>query len=368
MIRNGLIGLLLSGLAWGQSSTVAANPAQNTPQAAGTTVNAKAGTAGVVPVVLPDTPVITIHGLCQKPAAEKAAASDCETTITRRQFEELVDAFQPNMSPIARNQFAARYASALVMSQKAREMGLDHNPKYQQKLEIASMQLLMQLLNDELTEKANQVPDKDVEDYYQKNITAFEVADLQRIFIPRNQRVVLSKDKPVPSYKERPPQVAQAEMKKEADALRARAAAGEDFAKLQEEAVKFANIDTPAPSTVMEKTRRSSLPGSQSVVFDLKAGEVSEVIQNTSGFLIYKMGAKDTLPLDKVRAEILETLRSQRLKDSIQAMRQSAKSELNDNYFTIPDAGNVEPAAAPVAGPAPAPGVPPMTGPPPSSY
>jgi hypothetical protein len=368
MIRNGLIGLLLSALAWGQSSTTAANPAPRTPQAAGTSANAKTGTTAVVPVVLPDTPVITIHGVCQNAAARKAEASGCETSISRREFEQLVDAFQPNMSPITRNQFAARYASALVMSQKAREMGLDHTPKYEKRLELAGMQLLMQLLNDELTEKANQVPDKDVEDYYKKNVMAFEEADLQRIFIPRNQQVIPSKDKPEPSYKEKPPQVALAEMKKEAEALRARAAAGEDFAKLQDEAFQFANMQSKAPSTVMEKIRRSSLPGTQVVVFDLKAGEISEVIQNTSGFLIYKMGTKDTLLLEKVRPEILETLKAQRLKDSIQGLRQSAKTQLNDDYFGLPDAGNVEPAA-PVAGPAPAPAaVPPMTIPQPSSY
>jgi parvulin-like peptidyl-prolyl isomerase len=362
MMRNWTVGLLLSAMAWGQASPTAANSARPTPQAASTSVNAKAGTATAEPVVLPDTPVITIRGLC--PNAEKAPASGCETSISRRQFEQLVDVFQTNMSPMARNQFATKYAAALVMGQKAREMGLDHSPKYQERMEIASLQLLMQLLNDELTEKANQVPDKDVEDNYQKNLRSFEEADLQRIFIPRNKQVVPSKDKPVPSYKEKPPQDAIAEMKKEAEALRARAAAGEDFAKLQDEAFQFANMQSKPPSTDMGKTRRSTLPGTQSGVFDLKAGEVSEVIQNTSGFLIYKMGVKSTLPLDKVRTEIVEELKTQRLKDSIQALRESAKTQLNDDYFGLPDSGNT---AQPVAGPAPITTPPAMT-PAPSSY
>jgi len=357
MIRNGLIGLVLAGLAWGQSSTVAANPAQPTPQVTGTSVSAKAGTATVEPVVLPETPVITIHGLCQNPAA-----SGCETAITRRAFEELVDAYQPHMSTLARNQFAARYALALVMSQKARDMGLDHTRKYEERLKLAGMQLLMQLLNDELTEKANQVSDKDIEDYYQKNIRSFEEADMQRIFVPRNQQVLPSKDQSAQSYKEKPPQVAQAEMKKEAEALRVRAVAGADFSKLQDEAFQFGNMQSKAPSTIMEKTRRSSLPGSQDGIFDLKPGEVSEVFQNTSGFVIYKMGTKDTLPLEKVRAEIRESLRTQRLKDSIQALRESAKTQLNDNYFGLPDSDNAEP----LAGPAPA--APPAMTPQPSSY
>lgn len=366
MIRNVLVGLVLIGLmlpgaAWGQTLVGAAT----SPHGAGVPGAANSSAPSALPAVLPETPVITIHGLCQESAQAKDAK--CETIVTRRDFEDMVNAFQPGMSQLVRNQFATRYAAALVMSEKAHEMGLDESKKFQEKIRLARMQLLMQLLDDELQEKAGNVPESEILNYYSKNPFSFEEADLERIFVPRNKRVLPAKDKVGQGYKEDPPQVAIAEMKKEAEQLRARAAAGEDFARLQAEAFKFANMEEKPPSTEMKKTRRSTLPGSQAIVFDLKQGEVSQVIPNMTGFLIYKLGPKDTIPLDQVRSEIRESLKTQRLKDSIQALRQTAKTELNDNYFSLPDSPMAEPVSSTTpatARPAPAANQSPISTPP----
>jgi parvulin-like peptidyl-prolyl isomerase len=129
-------------------------------------------------------------------------------------------------------------------------------------------------------------------------------------------------------------------MKKEADALRARAAAGEDFDKLQDEAAAAAEFKAKPP-TKLGKVRRTSLQPAQAEVMNLKTGEVSQLITTPNGYLIYRVGEKDSLPLDKVREEIVSTLRSQRMQASMQAIQQSATPELNEKYFA--DA----PAAAP---------------------
>jgi foldase protein PrsA len=110
--------------------------------------------------------------------------------------------------------------------------------------------------------------------------------------------------------------------------------------------------------------RRNNLPPGHAAVFDLKPGEVSQVINDGSGYYIYKLQSKDVLPLDQVKDEIKNTLQSQRLKDSMQALQQSTQTELNDAYFnnapppTTPapapakpntGAGNKEPAKTPPA-------------------
>ena len=95
---------------------------------------------------------------------------------------------------------------------------------------------------------------------------------------------------------------------------------------------------------------------------DLKAGETSQLISTPNGYLIYKVGEKDTLPLDKVHDEIVSTLRSQRLQDAMQAIQQSATPQLNEKYFgeasangpqdTAPAAGQTAPPAkSPESGP-----------------
>ena len=92
-------------------------------------------------------------------------------------------------------------------------------------------------------------------------------------------------------------------MKKLAETLRGRAAAGEDFAKLQDESIAASGFKGKPP-TRLGKVRRTSLPPEQGEVFNLKVGETSQLISTPNGYLVYKVGDKDTLPMDHVREEI----------------------------------------------------------------
>jgi hypothetical protein len=122
-------------------------------------------------------------------------------------------------------------------------------------------------------------------------------------------------------------------MRTEGDKLRARAVAGEDSAKLQEEAFQVAGMKSKAPSTKMGKARRAALPPAHASVLDLKSGQVSPVLADQSGYFIYKVGAKDVAPLDKVKDEISVTLRSQRMQEQMQAVQKSATPTLDEAYF-----------------------------------
>jgi hypothetical protein len=69
-------------------------------------------------------------------------------------------------------------------------------------------------------------------------------------------------------------------MKEEADKLRARAVAGEDFTKLQQEAYNFAGQNLKATATRVDNVAKAHFPPSDASVFDLKVGEVSPVLNN----------------------------------------------------------------------------------------
>src|SRR5271170_2085962 len=185
MTQYGLVCLLLASMAWGQATsstpTLATRPSA-TP--AGNPAEAQEAEASKV---APDTPVITINGSCENPPTDKTADPNCKTVITRAEFEKIVDAVQPNMPPRARRQLATRYANALVMSQKAHEMGLDQGPKFEERMNLARIQILSQALSQAVQEKAAQISDKDIDDYYHNNSVAYEEVDLQRIFIPPSQ-------------------------------------------------------------------------------------------------------------------------------------------------------------------------------------
>jgi hypothetical protein len=330
MIQRGLVCLLLAGLAWAQG-TVPAPAAGSQP--ASTVANSptdSAPTANAKPDVPPDAPVITILGSCDNPTADK---SDCKTIITRAEFELLVNAIAPTMPAAAKKQFAGRYATALIMARKAHEMGADQGAKFDEMMKLARMQVAAQQLSQAMQAKAADVPDKDVEDYYSKNLAAYQEATLERVFLPKNKQQELAKEKSNLADAEKRKSDSEEAMKVVADKLRTRAAAGEDLSKLQLEAYQAAGFKTSPPQTTMAKVRRNALPPTQATVFDLKTGEVSPLIADPSGYYIYKMGEKDTIPLAQVHDEIFGSLKTQRFQDQMQAVQQSATPSLNADYF-----------------------------------
>lgn len=343
MIKRVLLCLLLCGLTWAQGSDP--DPKlKPRPSLASSSDNLPASAAKVAA----DAAVITIAGDCEHAAGTPPPASGCKTVITRAQFEELIDAIAPSMPATARKQFAGRYALALVMSQRAQEMGIDHGPRFDELMKIARMQVLAQLLNQTLQQKAGDIAEKDVEDYYEKNISAYQQVGLERIFVPRAQQLEPPSEKLTPEEATKRRNDSEQHMKEVAEKLHARAVAGEDFGKLQGEAYQAAGFKNTPPPPKMTNLRRSNLPPTQAVVFDLKTGEISSVIADTSGYYIYKVGAKQTLPLAGVHDEIFGLLRSQRVQSSMQAVQQSATPTLNQEYFGDSTSA---PPAAPSAGP-----------------
>jgi hypothetical protein len=335
MTRPVLLFLLLGTMAWGQAanSTPTPAPQQSGAPSATPAANPADNKDANASKVAPDAAVLTINGLCDNPPADKTADPNCKTVVTRAEFERLMESIQPNMPPRVRRQFAMRYSTALIMATKAHQMGLDQGPKYEDRMKLARIQVLSQGLNQAIQEKAGQISDQDLADYYGKNTAAYEQADLQRIFIPHSQTFPASKVKLSAAEEKKRQKDGDAAMKAEADKLRVRAAAGEDMAKLQEEAFQLAGIKSKAPTTKMGKERRNGLPPAQASVMDLKTGEVSQVFADQSGYFIYKVGPKDTEPLDKVKEEIRSTLRTQRMQEQMQALQQSATPVLDDSYF-----------------------------------
>lgn len=296
-----------------------------------------------------DSTVITISGICGEQAANagatvQAGTGNCKTVITKSEFEAIVNSLQPNMPPAGRKQLAERYAMALAFADKAHALGLDKGPSFEENLRLARLQVLAKVGSDAIQKKAMDVPDSAIEDYYKKNSSAYEEADLLRIYVPKNKQAPPAKpaagDKK-PAATTTPAPTEATSMEKEAGAIRTRAAAGEDFAKLQAEATEAAGQKGTPPNVAMGKIRRTSLPVNHAAVFDLQAGGVSQVIADPGAYFIYKLQGKDTLPLDKVRDEIRSTLQGQQVQESFQAIQQQVT--LNDDYFKV--AGPTMPAS-----------------------
>jgi hypothetical protein len=161
--------------------------------------------------VLPDSPVITIEGICDHSSGEAALSrramgressaadlakkdssaglgSACKTIVTKAQFEKLVEALNPQMPATVRRQLAESYPRLLLFANKARELELDRDPRFAEAMQFASMQLLTQRLNRYFEERASSVSDADVEKYYKANAIKFEREELLRILVPTRTR------------------------------------------------------------------------------------------------------------------------------------------------------------------------------------
>src|ERR1700735_1153651 len=129
--------------------------------------------------------VITIDDFC----ADEARRDDaCKTIISREQFERLIDALQPGLSPALRLKVAEAYARMMKMAAAAEKRGLDKTPAFGEEMHYARLQLLSHDLAHALREEANQVSDADLKSAYEKNRSSYQQATLVRILIPRTKR------------------------------------------------------------------------------------------------------------------------------------------------------------------------------------
>jgi hypothetical protein len=372
MHRSWLMCVLLGSLAWGQAAPSSAPPAEARPATAGMASQA-ASPAESAEALSPTTAVITIDGVCPsqpratsakgattKNAAAQASTSkttsaDCKTVITKAEFEELANALAPpnpnspvkTVNPQVKRQLANVLPRFIAMSDEAKKRGMDKTPQYKEVVKFAQMQILTNQLQRQIQADAAEIPDSDVEAYYKQHSDAFEQYTLERLFVPRNRQVdpeaaekQEGKDKLTDEQQKERQEAEKAKleegeqsMTKLAEDLRTRAAAGEDFTKLQKEAFEAAGMKIESPTVTLPKVRRSGLPATHAAVFDLKAGEVSQVINDSGGHYIYKLTAKDELSFDQAKEEIHNKLQSDRTRELMEKVNSSFKVDTNEAYF-----------------------------------
>jgi hypothetical protein len=343
MRKSWLLCALLATMAWGQAAPAGPPPAPAVPPA-------PVDNSASVPE---SAPVLTIEGVCAapaKPASEKTpeskSSADCKTIITKAQFEELANNLAPNITPQMKKQLASVLPRLMAMADDAKKQGLDKTPRYKERVKFQTMQVLAKELQENIQEEAAKVPDADIEKYYKDHPDNFEQYNLDRIFVPRTRQEAELKSEPGKNEKltedeqkaKQAAEKAKAEegeqaMTKLADDLRARAAAGEDFVKLQKEAFEAAGMKIESPTVNLPSIRRTGLSPAHAAVFDLKAGAVSAVITDAGGHYIYKLNSKTEVPLEQAQGEIRSRLQNDRMREQMDKLNSSFKVETNEAYF-----------------------------------
>src|SRR5580700_11265590 len=342
MHKSWLLCVFLGALAWGQAQP--GTPPAQAPGAAKAPAPATEVSENAV--------VLTVKGVCaatpQTAAASKTGASktvtakkpaDCKTEITRAQFEKLTSALQPGANPLTpqqRRQLANQLPQLMALSEAAKAKGLDKSTQFLETMKFVKMRVLTSELQRTLQEDADKVPPEKITEYYKNNPEAYEQFSLDRLFIPRfkqpeaenkaenkedkeerkePEKLTEEQQKAKDAADQAKREQGEQEMNKLADSLRAEAAAGEDFAKLQKEAFEAAGTKVANPTVNLPKIRRTGLPPAHAAVFDLKVGEVSAVISDNGGHYIYRVVSMEVLPLEQVKDEIHNKMKGERQKE-----------------------------------------------------
>ena len=260
----------------------------------------------------PNEPVMILHSLC--PASSESASKEksCETVVTKQDFDRLITALDPHMPESNRLALATEYAKLLILGNQAERLKLDQDPAFQQLIAFTRLQLLERQLVRQLEQQASQISPADIAQYYREHSADFAEGSFLKIYIPRQG----AWSTPEP-----------------AAAVQKRAASGEDFGRLQQEVWTAQGRPSGAPATQTGTIRRSNLSQPLQKIFDLKPGEVSDLISDSGGYSIYKLESKRVIPEESVSSEIRTLLSNQRLQDSITNLRSAVMISVNEDYF-----------------------------------
>jgi PPIC-type PPIASE domain len=274
-----------------------------------------------------DAVIIEIHGLC--PAGNSFAPAkpeSCSTKMTRAQFDTMLSALGVNnrmASAAAMRSMAESYVQLLAMAAAAERAGVDKEPRFAELLKVLRVRALADAYRRSLEEKFANPSDDEVAAYYNDNKTRFEELRLDRIFIPRVNPKLLPAE--------------QLEFGKKAarvaGEIRERAVNGEDITKLQNEASKILGVSAPASTDIGAKRRGSLPPAIEKDVFALKGGEVTKVEIEPSGYNIYKLRSRDTMPLQVAKNEIVRELNRRNMEAAMKSATENVHADLNEKFF-----------------------------------
>jgi hypothetical protein len=284
--------------------------------------------------VPPNTPVVTLDGVCDRPQ-RAGATGECKTVITRAQMDSLINTLEPDAPATASRQFSINYARLLAASDIAEQRHLDSDPEVahelQVQLKLARMEVLADSLLREIRKQTEAVPEPEIQKYYTNHKDYFEQVELQRVYLPKSDP---DSGQPLDSEV----------VKTKAENLQSRAAAGEDFGELQQEAYKDLGFKATLPPTKLGFLPRTKFsPDDAKLVFEMQPGGVSPLLDSEGAILILKVEAKKSISMEDARTEIETLLMHDRLDQELRDATKSVKAQFNLKYLEMQTAPELFP-------------------------
>jgi hypothetical protein len=298
--------------------------------------------------VAPDAPVLTVHGVCPEGQTAPADKPDaCTMVLTRAQFEALVASLNVNNTnypPPALRGFATDYAKILALANAGEKAGVEKDPRFQDLMRITRARVLAESYRRSLQEKYANPSDDEIAAYYKQNADKFGQTKIDRIHIPKVDPTRPQDRKP--DFEKKAKQLA--------NDIRERAARGEDVTSLQVEVYKTLGLKAQPPQTELSTNPKPTFPANvEQDINALKAGEVTKVEVEPSGFNIYKVRSRNVRPIEQARAQIVREISQKNIDDALKAATSNVHSDLNEQYFSLRNAAppqRIPPRTLPPAG------------------
>ncbi|MBI3645017.1 MAG: peptidylprolyl isomerase [Acidobacteriales bacterium] len=292
------------------------------------------------------------------PAAKPIGPDDVVATINGEKItphkiqamrQSLPPQFQQAVSRMDEKAFLKSYAELLVMSQLAEKNKVAEHDPYRSQFAFLRMNFLAQAYLDYLN-KNTPVSQDEYKRYYDEHKTEFQEASVRTIYVAFSPNASAA---PSSDPKAKKP-LTEEQAKAKAESLWGKLKKGADFAKLAEE-----NSDDKASAEKggdigLIKGNSGGVPGElKTLIFNLKASEISVPLRQPAGFYIFKVESTRTIPYEEAVVLMAPTVQGIRVKEELDKIIRSIQITYDNEAFFNPDAPAAPAPPKPPAGPEP---------------
>lgn len=255
-------------------------------------------------------------------------------------------------SPDARKQILASLVDQELLYQASVKQGLDQAPDVKQKIAYLNRMVIAQsYLENEMKKKARET----YEEKKDSDFTKIKIAQIMVQFIP-DEEAAKADDKTKKDDKpksDEPTKIQKDEALKKINELRAKAVAGEDFAKLAEEnsddkITKKRGGDMGSISKTEKRFARIGLDNLAEKLFTMKKDEITEPVESKRGYHIFKVLSEPEVASFEEAEKMIRFQIQKDVKDTVMAdLRKDATIEMHEDKL---DGGTPPAAVVPASG------------------
>jgi peptidyl-prolyl cis-trans isomerase C len=289
------------------------------------------------------TPPATTTTTAAAAPADPVIITAGAVTIHQSEFETAVKSLPPEYQQYAlgpgKKQFADDYLRMKLLAAEGMKQGLDQTPEVAKQLDLLKQNLVAQ---EELKkiDASTTVSEADLKKAYNENKKEYEQVKARHILIAFKGSPAAQKGKK---------ELTDAEAKAKADALRAEIVSGkakfEDVAKKESDDVESGKNGGELGSF----GRGQMVPEFEAVAFSAKPGDITEPVKTQFGYHIIKVEEHSMTPFEQVKPTLEKTLKQKKVRETLDALKDSAKPTYDQAYFAPPKPPEAKPAPKPEA-------------------